>query len=201
MEQTLLDLRSVDLREVPGLPAQLGQAASIWLSLNEIRLTSSGCEADHHPFSLKAGEAGLDLSWRCLGPKDLAVVAAVFNCLPQFTAVLTEVNLAGNVCFGTRQKYCGKLGGHNLLHDDDADQSGFAVLCDALKPTAIASLDLEDVGMGPLGLAKLATIFAARARPTGLNSLCANGMISACATVCVCVWGGERVASQPGIAS
>eukprot|EP01052_Picozoa_sp_SAG31_P026134 SAG31_NODE_2346_length_5902_cov_23.293814_2_plen_286_part_00 len=155
----LLDLSNVDVREVPILPSQLAARAGTWLDLKRIRLSSSGCDGAHMQYALTAGQETLKLLEQNIGPKDLTVLAVIFRHLPTFTAALTELSLAGNVLFGAQKKYCGKRGGYNHLHDDDANQGGWSAFCDALRTLRLRTLDLQDVGMGPHGLTKLASLF------------------------------------------
>jgi hypothetical protein len=69
--------------------------------------------------------------------------------------VLKKVTLSQNKLFGAFSN------GHHTI---DADQSGWAALCDALPSSPVEELNVADVGMGVKGVTSLAKAMSALAR-------------------------------------
>eukprot|EP01043_Picozoa_sp_COSAG02_P024170 COSAG02_NODE_1312_length_13319_cov_5.355371_5_plen_1065_part_00 len=65
-------------------------------------------------------------------------------------AAVKKVTLSQNFLFGSKLQF------GNTVHDVDADQTGWSLLCESFKGSTIEELILRDVGMGVNGVASLA---------------------------------------------
>eukprot|EP01045_Picozoa_sp_COSAG04_P000800 COSAG04_NODE_22_length_37957_cov_250.276930_17_plen_1738_part_00 len=77
-------------------------------------------------------------------------------------AGLTSLSLSHNFIFGVRCVGENPEEDEDLydyVHDVDKDQSSWSALCDGLKGSRLATLIVADIGMGPVGCAKLSTLF------------------------------------------
>jgi hypothetical protein len=86
-----------------------------------------------------------------LGPASMPELAKTFS---DADAVVKKIVLSQNKLFGANQ-----YGNHTV----DADQSGWAALCDALPGSPVEELDVADVGMGVTGVTSLAKAISSMA--------------------------------------
>jgi Ran GTPase-activating protein (RanGAP) involved in mRNA processing and transport len=122
------------------------------------------------------GQTTIDWSGQDLTPFDMKILAADIEFTP-FDAAIREMNLSANKCFGTISppQYADD-GNHSV----DADQTGWAMVCKALKgDQTIETLVLSDIGAGPVALSTLADAISDMAAMNFLdvskNSIGADG--------------------------
>eukprot|EP01044_Picomonas_judraskeda_P011553 COSAG03_NODE_1584_length_3837_cov_19.773408_4_plen_850_part_01 len=151
-----LDLRNHNLgpAEVKEVAAFL--ATSAGGAINLLTLGSTGNMRDQKTYTLTAGEEKIDLSQKNLGSADVTLLT-VWLQRPEVTGALNSVTLDSNGIFGT----LGRRGEPDKFVGD----------CDAflaaLKESNILTLSLQNTGIGPLTLRKLATSL-----PAAVASLC-----------------------------
>jgi hypothetical protein len=79
------------------------------------------------------------------------------------SAVVKKIALSNNFLFGSKRDEW------RMIHDVDADQSGWSALCDALPGSPVEDLDVADVGMGVKGITSLAKAMSAGAALDEVN--------------------------------
>eukprot|EP01049_Picozoa_sp_SAG25_P010992 SAG25_NODE_1274_length_3426_cov_2.050496_3_plen_439_part_01 len=108
-------------------------------------------------FSAMTRVITLNVSNCGLGPTAMPELAKL---VCDASAVLKKVTLSQNKLFGVNRH-----GRHTI----DADQSGWAALCDALPSSQVEGLDVTDVGMGVKGVTSLAKAMSAGAVLEAVN--------------------------------
>eukprot|EP01043_Picozoa_sp_COSAG02_P042509 COSAG02_NODE_3620_length_6462_cov_20.005501_3_plen_1051_part_00 len=128
----------------------VAKAISAGATLNLLTVTSTGDKDDPQTYTLTGGEGKIELSNKKLGPADIQLLSA-WLATPA-AAALNSVTLDSNSIFGIIPRWGG---------DDAATPDKFVDDCDAflaaLNGSNILTLSLQNTGIGPLTLRKLAT--------------------------------------------
>lgn len=93
-----------------------------------------------------------------LGPAGIAALAGSIGCMER----LRELDISGNLVFGSRQSAPGKRW-DSTVHDVDKDTKGWGRLIAAVKQLPVEQLLLRRIGMGPIGLCSLEMLFKEKA--------------------------------------
>eukprot|EP01047_Picozoa_sp_COSAG01_P011914 COSAG01_NODE_527_length_15894_cov_55.365622_1_plen_476_part_10 len=80
----------------------------------------------------------------------------------ELMAAVKKVVLSNNFIFGSKDSRTGSIL-NKIIHDVDADQSGWSALCDALPGSPVEQLIVADVGMGVTGVTSLAKAISSMA--------------------------------------
>ena len=138
----------------------LASVISDTAGLNDITIDSTGNLEDQKKYTITGlqggGASSLDFSSLNFGPADLKFLATLFTSFPSFNALLSEVNLSANKCFGSKPDPRSPRRPH--IHDIDKDQSGWIAFCEALPSTKVQTLVLSDTGLGSVGLTTFASM-------------------------------------------
>eukprot|EP01050_Picozoa_sp_SAG11_P012927 SAG11_NODE_1472_length_4841_cov_2.468157_5_plen_516_part_01 len=140
----------------------------------------------------------LDFSNQDFGPGELVLISSLV--IP-FSALLSEVNLSTNKCFGSKDKrYDDKTQDDDKtqVHDVDKDQTGFGAICDALSGCSkLNSINFSDIGMGPKG----AMLTSSMLRSERLNAAISLFDISGNFIFGITPWGHNVDKDQTGFAA
>jgi hypothetical protein len=183
VDSTTLDvsgwgLTAVQVREVAGALPQLLCLRELVLDgvpvsgstpmYGDFKNGAKSLDADLEMFralcgALRACQALTSLSLKMcwMGPQALALLAEmVFR--DASVAAVKKVVLSRNFLFGSKNRNA-YGGDKTIIHDVDANQSGWRALCDALPGSPVEELVVADIGMGVTGVTSLANAISSMA--------------------------------------